>query len=57
MPDGTCEPAENLLLQKLTSLGANFKVEPQAYPSSITWRRTFVQHSVHKDDLQVLNTM
>lgn len=45
---------ENLLLQRLETLGAGHEIKSQLFPSSIMWQRTCVQHDVQEGTLQVL---
>ena len=45
---------ENLLLQRLETLGAGHEIKSQLFPSSITWQRACVQHDVQEGTLQVL---
>ena len=44
--------AENTLLQKLELLGAGHEIVTQLIPSSVTWKRLNVEHTVD-DTLQV----
>ncbi|KAJ7386270.1 crossover junction endonuclease eme1 [Desmophyllum pertusum] len=46
-------PEENVLLQKLESLGASHKVQSQRIPGSITWQRASVEHDVQAETLQI----
>ena len=47
------DPNTNLILQKLISMEANYVVASQAYPGTISWQRTSVQHSVEENELKV----
>ena len=46
-------PDDNILLQKLESLGASHKIQSQLIPDVITWQRACVQHDVQGETLQV----
>lgn len=46
-------PEDNILLQKLESLGASHKTQSQLIPGVITWQRACVQHDVQGETLQV----
>ena len=46
-------PEDNILLQKLESLGASHKIQSQQIPGIITWQRACVQHDVQGETLQV----
>ena len=47
------DPNTNVILQKLISMEANYVVASQAYPGTISWQRTSVQHSVEENELKV----
>lgn len=56
LADGSSGPVESPILQKLRTMEANYKIEPQPHPGSITWQRMLVQHSVHRDELKITSS-
>ncbi|XP_028413127.1 crossover junction endonuclease EME1-like [Dendronephthya gigantea] len=54
--DQSPDPATNPILQKLSSMEANYVITSQAYPGSVLWRRNIVQHSVQDRELTITSS-